>query len=449
MQEPYSAYPTNILIGRYYWLRRKTDLNLKIVQAVKREGDYITVSQENAVEIVVSKGELLEFSPENKLFKCLMNNSVYRQDQYLKRILQLQGFDPETYMIMERKELNTFDSTIDKKRFYTEYAKFTRAEGFFGDETMVQIKDFIVTGTHDLDIYSLYKKVCENGGMERITNDQKWKLLFYSTMSKTNVSYTIRTSYKKYLYEFEFLRREREDGVNYGYMFNIRDNIYINVGDEVYYGTVKLRRNRGLNQYYIQFYLWSRENSEWFSEDQLKLYPGKFTSQNYIKRKTRSSKANNLIDDPLTREKHAHLGSRSSKHINQPQNEKIRGASVEAINQKGSCDTLPAINFVTQRSIQSHERDESTINTLLEDKTVAGFNSIKEINNDPSQNNNTSTDMKKNNERQENKKKSILERNTSKKKRKIIKMLQEMNLLDESGKMTENNYMFLGFFNLK
>lgn len=449
MQKLCTVYPINISINKFYWLRRPSDLNLRLVFVKHIENNSVTVVQENDQRLVVSKNDLLELDPKNKLFKCLMKITAYRHDQYLKNVLHKLGYNSEAYMLKEEEPLVTTDADIDEETFYREYRNYTKSEGQFCDELMPTIKEVIVTGTMDLNVYQLYKKVCENGGMERITNDQKWKSLFYSTMSKTNVSYTIRTFYKRFLYEFEIMRRGVTDRTNYNYKFNIRDRIFIDVNSVTYYGTVKLRRNRGLNQYYIQFFLWSRENSEWFSEDVLKRYPGFFTVKNHIKRKTRSSKANNLIDDPLTREKHSHMGNRPTKQ------EARQLENVDPLHKK---QDNKYSNDNSSRSLYYHSAPtdlEPIVNDILDDRPIDLYcgdieDCFSDLNDALIANNlSASMDSRKKREQKQIKKNNILERTTCKRKQKIIKMLQEMDVLDESGKMTEENYMFLSFFNLK
>lgn len=448
MHKPYTAYTSNISVNDFYWLRRANDLNLKLVRVKKIVGENITVVRDNDQLVDVEKNELLEFDPTNRLFKCLMKNTTYRHDHYLRSVLHNLKFNPEVYMIKEREQLCTIDSLIEKNIFYNEYAEYTKTEGSFCDELMPQIQEVTVTGTLDLSVYELYKKVCENGGMERITNDQKWKSLFYSKMSKTNVSYTIRTFYKKFLYEFEILRREAIDEIDYQYKFQIKDRIYINVKEDVYYGTVKLRRNCGLNQYYIQFYLWSRENSEWFSEDVLNKYAGFFTSKNYLRRKTRSSKANNLIDDPLTREKHSHLGNKLSKQEHRLYENDKNFYSKQNKENFEKRNTRAMSYFKPDARVESNYK-KNLANKFIDFQSPNNFNDCYSIKNEFIIDNlSASMGTREKKETKENKMKNIMERTTSKRKQKIIKMLQDMDILDERGKMTEENYMFLSFFNL-
>lgn len=443
-----TVYPRHITLNKYYWLRRPHDLNLKLVCVKRIEDTTVMVKFEDDSLLAVTKSELLEFDPNNKLFKSLMKSTNYRYNQYIKIVLHKMGYNPDLYMIDKKDALVTTDSDIDEKTFYDEYERFTKMEGAFCDELMPHIRDIKVTGTVDLSVYDLYKIVCENGGMNSVTNDQKWKSLFYISMSKTNVSYTIRTFYKKFLYEFEMLRRGPEDTLDHQYKFNVKDHIYINVKDEIYYGSVKLRRNRGINQYYIQFYLWSRENSEWFSEDVLNIFPGIFSSKNHIKRKTRSSKANNLIDDPLTREKHSHV---SNKHLNKEMKALRSDTSLitKAQNGENTERNSRALSFLNSNNTKGDLTEKEQSNEFICNDQLICENNFFPIEKDfASENLDASMNARENKERKEIKRNNILARTTSKRKQKIVKMLQEMDILDESGKMTEENYKFLSFFNL-
>lgn len=300
-------------LRKHHALNNRTE-SLKVI---------VTVELENHELYRANIFELLIFNPTDRLFKAMMRISKYRNDIYIKRILFNLNYQHEDYMKYEQEEINTFDMHITKEEFLRLYKEYVINDINFCDISFHDVENVIVSGTTDMSVYSLYKKVCENGGMERITEDQKWKSLFYSEMSKTNVSYTIRTFYKKYLYEFEYNRREKPDEENFQYKFNIKDNFYFIAEDCKYYGTIKLRRNRGINQYYIQFHGWSRENNEWFSEDVLFPYRESLNQSNRTRRKTRSSKANNLIDDPLTREKHSHLSQKTGKSASENINEEI------------------------------------------------------------------------------------------------------------------------------
>lgn len=57
----------------------------------------------------------------------------------------------------------------------------------------------------DLDLYQLYQLVQENGGMERVTQEMKWRSLYLQlgmTLS-TNASHALKQAYKRYLHGFE------------------------------------------------------------------------------------------------------------------------------------------------------------------------------------------------------------------------------------------------------
>lgn len=455
MKPDYKIYPDYIQINNYYWLRRRNDLFMTVIKVLDIESnDKITVLMENDHICEVKKRELLIFDPNSRLFKVLMKNSQFRHDAHIKKILTSLNYKPDVVMRCVKKDIDKTDGDLKEADFYHEYHKFVQYDKDFCDDNMFNIEYVIVTGTSDMDVYTLYKTVCENGGMERITDDQKWKNLFYSSMSKTNVSYTIRTFYKKYLYEFEFFRRKKEEEFNFNYKYNIRDKIYININNEFYYGTVKLRRNRGINQYYIQFFSWSKENSEWFSEDVLRPYNKMFNQKHNMKRKTRSSKANNLIDDPLTREKHSHSGRQYNR-----MEPRINEASVEMKQneiEKNIYDTSNqmALHFLKKESElakRKNEEDFFVLESLLEPLQ----NNYEEF-----ETNNNKTDnevikkiqekgvMAKKND-QKGKKKRVIEVKTGKRRAKNKKEMQELDIIDESENVDEFNYCFTRFFNFK
>ncbi|KAM0688465.1 hypothetical protein COBT_000276 [Conglomerata obtusa] len=314
-KKKYQVYPEVIDVGSYYWWRKLVDNGICLVKVIKKLQDECFVVECNEkIHEKIHAEELLIFEPNSTLFKTLMKHSVYRNDIYIKKALQKMNHKPERYMKCEKENYNTKDYNIEYESFFTEYQNFLVSDKGYYEELLCNPKLLIVSGTNNLDLHMLYKTVCENGGMERVTDDQKWKFLFYCNMSKTNVSYTIRTYYKKHLYEFENMRRRVDDEYDFNYKFSIMENVYLYAYSEMYYGTVKLRRNKGLNQYYIQFCGWSKEYSEWFCEDVLNHYTQQLTCENRMKRKTRSSKANNLIDDPLTREKHCHFSNKNNTY---------------------------------------------------------------------------------------------------------------------------------------
>lgn len=316
MVEKYKLIPKNLRMERFYWLRTREELNLIIVEYVRTiDKETIVVLLENRKERIVRRKEMILFDPTSRLFKELMKNPSYRNDSYTKKVLVLMKFKPEEYMKITYNAVNVFDANIPDNVFYASYETFYQLDKDFCDESMKNIDKLIVNGTENMNLLMLYRIVSKNGGMEKVTEDQKWKSLFFSMMSKTNVSYTIRTFYKKYLYEYEFFRRYADDNDHiYNYVFEKGRKVFFKINeDDKYFGTIKLRRNKGINQYYVQFFSWSKENSEWFSEDILESYNDVFDHTNHMKRKTRSSKANNLIDDPLTREKHSHFCSKNLK----------------------------------------------------------------------------------------------------------------------------------------
>lgn len=256
-----------------------------------------------------------------KTIECMNNTEI---DSFLL------SKDINCFLKSERR-INTFDRDMTEQEFEKAYKEYVLMDDKFIPDSEKNSANIIVPGTKEINMYSLYRIVSENGGMENVTNEQKWKSLFYGAMRKTNVSYTVRTFYKKFLYEFEQYRRARhyvncectgmcecndfvdcmgaehgnKDKPDFAYKFKIREIVKLATSKERYYGHVKLRRNRGLNQYYVQFMGWCKEHSEWYCEDVLSKCEQK--REGYVVRKpSRSSKTNNLVNDPLIREKHSH-----------------------------------------------------------------------------------------------------------------------------------------------
>lgn len=224
--------------------------------------------------------------------------------------------------------IRIIDSDLSLSEFEKAYSNYVWNDEKYIPDTEKNSSNIIVPGTKEINTFSLYKTISKNGGMENVTNEQKWKSLFFNLMRKTNVSYTVRTFYKRFLYEFEQIRRDQlriececknicdcDDYVNtnnmqincpfnFNYKFSIGEIVVLYTIKEKYYGHIKLRRNRGLNQYYIQFLGWCKEYSEWLCEDVLRKSDH---NEHYVaKRPSRSSKSNNLVNDPLIREKHSH-----------------------------------------------------------------------------------------------------------------------------------------------
>lgn len=234
------------------------------------------------------------------------------------------------------KKIRIIDSELSLEEFERAYSKYVLNDEKYIPDTEKNSSNIIVPGTKEINIYSLYKTISMNGGMENVTNEQKWKSLFFKLMRKTNVSYTVRTFYKKFLYEFEQIRKDQlriececknlcdcDDYVNtnnfksncpfnFNYKYSIGEIVVLYTINEKYYGHIKLRRNRGLNQYYIQFLGWCKEYSEWLCEDVLSKSDN---NEHYVaKRPSRSSKSNNLVNDPLIREKHSHNKNEANKY---------------------------------------------------------------------------------------------------------------------------------------
>lgn len=453
MIKKYNLKPDNFEMEMYYWLRTREDLNLYIVKYLMDvEGGRAVVLAENNREKIVEKKELFIFDPNSKLFKILMRNSSYRNDTYTKKILVALNYKPEEYMKIEWCPMNSYDSNITDEMFYTEYEKFYERDKEFCGDTMANIKNVIVNGTSNMSVPALYKTVCSQGGMERVTEDQKWKSLFYSIMSKTNVSYTIRTFYKKYLYEFEFSRRHEDDSELFCYKFDDGSNVVIRINPDKYFGTIKMRRNRGINQYYVQFFSWSKENSEWFSEDVLESYKGIFNHHNHVKRKTRSSKANNLIDDPLTREKHSHASNKNLKIDVQ----KIKGSDLNAKenseNMKLSNKAAMMLLKNTEVNEKSYEEDFAEHETCLEEL-------LNEECNDETLNdsNDNKTDKKikkeggmpKKQESSRSKRKMVVLGMKSRKMKEVEDFLIKTGIMEEDCKVNGDNWAFMQFFDYK
>ena len=86
-----------------------------------------------------------------------------------------------------------------------------------GDEVMAEVEEFNeklkkfheskgtpmvrrpTLGQKDLNLFKLYKLVKENGGMEKVTQELKWRSLYLQMgmPSMTNASYAIKQAYKK------------------------------------------------------------------------------------------------------------------------------------------------------------------------------------------------------------------------------------------------------------
>jgi hypothetical protein len=285
-----------------------------------------------------------------------MEISIYRNDSLIKKALTKMGHSSEKCMIKSSTNIDRFDEEIALDEFESEYLKYCTTNKEFGGEYSGGMGSMVVSGREDLTAYNLYKTVSKNGGMEQVTNDQKWKCLFYNSMQKTNVSYVVRTFYKKYLYEFERYRRDRgaEDNVDYNYKFQIRENVMLeSASKEMFYGIVKLRRNRGLNHYYIQFAGWAKDHSEWYCEDVLEPCYEIPKSAYKTKRKSRSSKTNNLINDPVLREKHCHITSNrlTLSGKNKEEENSLESDSEEAV------DIKPIDNSIYEQYLDAHVYD--------------------------------------------------------------------------------------------
>lgn len=377
----------NIKVNKHYFIRKRTNLNFSLIKVLKIiSSNQIKIERENKMVEIACNNELYEFDPDGSLFKALMRINSYRINPQIKEALIFYGYEPEKYLFVDKININKFDNEIKKQLFYELYQiYFDDEKGYFYKVTDSP-ENLRVKGANDLDLHRLYVIVCKNGGMENVTEDQKWKSIFYETLSTTNVSYKIRTFYKKYLYEFEFKRRfeANENKNKLLFKYKRKDKVYFIANGKKYYGTIKLRRNNGLNQYYIQMYNWSKEYNEWFSEDILFIYKGEFNISHFNKRKTRSSKGNNLIEDPLTREKHRHIFqgiSKSNKKCfdndlkNKEKNNKLCKNENDILNK-----TWPDKNCINQKkSIINYNRKKiknSVIKNYDADKNMLLFNKL-------------------------------------------------------------------------
>lgn len=355
----YTEYATNIKIDYFYLLRQRQNLRPRIFQVKKILNDTVIGIVEFKTEEEVYKKNLLVLNHKSRLYKFMMRMSIFKNDSSFKKALykmkqssqnkdlefiikeqeyQIRKYRKEKRNIPELQQyikgkydnkIWIFDSTITQEEFEKAYAEYVLNDEKYIPDTEKNSANIIVPRTKEINMYSLYKTISRNGGMENVTNEQKWKSLFFQLMRKTNVSYTVRTFYKRFLYEFEQHRREKlridckckevcdcDDYVNtsnnlincaynFDYKFEIGEMIVLYTYKEKYFGHVKLRRNRGINQYYIQFLGWCKEYSEWLCEDVL----GKSMKRrdfHIAKKPSRSSKSNNLVNDPLIREKHSH-----------------------------------------------------------------------------------------------------------------------------------------------
>lgn len=330
----YSEYPEKIQPNCFYFLRQKDNLRPRVFYSLRILNDEVVGIINFKKEESVKKSELLRFDIKSRLFMFMMRMNTFRNDSNIRKALQkIASTSNTTYLIRSNKIKNTFDCNISQESFEEAYKTFVLMDKKFVPDSEKNSSNIIVPGTKEINMFNLYQIISKNGGMENVTNEQKWKSLFYSAMRKTNVSYTVRTFYKKFLYEFEQYRRAgtvscscrepcdcddyvdcigkvQESGASrrleFNYKFMIGEIVKLLTAKEQYYGHVKLRRNRGLNQYYLQFMGWCKEHSEWYCEDVLSKCEQ--NKDGYVMRRpSRSSKTNNLINDPLIREKHCHI----------------------------------------------------------------------------------------------------------------------------------------------
>lgn len=306
----YSEYPDTIKKNRIYFYRSKKTLKILPCRVINinKENSYNVYSESIGV-VTADRTELLSFDSNSRLFRNLMRLGVYREHREIKHVLKLLGLDPGKFMVYKPAEISRKDSDISCDDFKRLMESFAEDKDLAYKRDINTLLENPLPGTLGLHLHDLYKIVCSSGGMDNVINLQIWKKLFFKYMEKTNASYVMRTLYKKYLYEFELERRcEDDDEYNFVYLYRKGDHVtFIGKNNQVFCGEVVAMRNKGINVYYIQFLGWNKENNEWISEDIL----SKCTQDIDICRSlsaapSKSSKANNLIDDPVTWEKHRH-----------------------------------------------------------------------------------------------------------------------------------------------
>ena len=84
------------------------------------------------------------------------------------------------------------DSGAEAEEFNERLKKFHESKGS-------QIVRRPTIGQKDLNLYKLYKLVKDNGGMEKVTQELKWRSLYLQMgmPNATNASYAIKQAYKK------------------------------------------------------------------------------------------------------------------------------------------------------------------------------------------------------------------------------------------------------------
>lgn len=277
---------------------------------------------------IANPEDVFKFDHHSKLFITLMKHAKYRECHEIKTALKTKKLSFADYNM----EFNLFDFDLQEPEFKELLLRFYKSKNvrwtercdenvFKGlevsnsqeeveseDSAYYKLFDTPVQGTKNLSMHKLYTTVCKYGGMDNVINLQIWKKLFFGYMPKTNASFTMKSFYKKYLYEFELARHPDDEAC---YKFKIDDHLtFIADNRKFYCGNVRAMRNRGINVYYLQFLNCKNDTNEWFAEDILRLCDGICNFHDLSKI---SSKTNNFVDDPITREKHSHGHKRMRK----------------------------------------------------------------------------------------------------------------------------------------
>jgi len=92
----------------------------------------------------------------------------------------------------DKEDPHTQESlTAEKEAFTVKYNSFMESKGTAVSQPSL--------GGKDLDLYKLYKLVCENGGMERVTQEMKWRSIHLQLglTPIANASHIISRAYKR------------------------------------------------------------------------------------------------------------------------------------------------------------------------------------------------------------------------------------------------------------
>ncbi|XP_065882485.1 AT-rich interactive domain-containing protein 4A-like isoform X2 [Dysidea avara] len=98
-------------------------------------------------------------------------------------------------------------SSVEREKFIAELKQFHLDRG-------TPMTRPPVLSQKTLDLYWLYHLVQEYGGMERVTQDMKWKYLYNQlglSNQITSASYSLKMAYKKHLYPFEEHQRNKKE----------------------------------------------------------------------------------------------------------------------------------------------------------------------------------------------------------------------------------------------